>query len=231
MKGYTLGILILSLTACSVQQAKQFIPKVVDGTFIYYDKIESNSELTSIFKKEKTPLLIVNNNVYLTPDDCLCNRNSGGDAESRSMGGDDSNRKMDGDKDKRLAGGDMGSRNLGGDAGSRDSGGDTESRNSGGDTESRNSGGDTDTRKSGGDTDTRKLGGDIDDRDLAGDKSGRKSGGEQESRNASGDQLSIGCRLKKPCDLKLINSRENLKIFFYDEFGLREVEGGLISIR
>ena len=177
---------LMTFISCSTQTAKRFVPKVINGAFTHIGNIKDHKELGAIYGDEKAPLLVINNQVYLTPDRCLCNRKTGGDKDGR---------------------------------------------NAGGDKEGRNSGGDKEGRNFGGDKDSRSMGGDKDGRNAGGDKEGRNSGGDKESRNTAGEILSISCQLKKPCNLKLVNVRENMTMFFFDEFGVRKIEGVEILLR
>lgn len=228
-----------------------------NASLVLVEKVDSHSELASIYEQEKTPLIIINNSVYRTPKTCLCDRNAGGDANGRKGGSDGKGRNNGADTDGRDAGGDGEGRSMGGDTDGRNAGGDANGRNKGGDADGRNAGGDSDNRNAGGDGEGRSMGGDTDGRNAGADGKGRKSGADGKGRNSGsdgkgrnagsdkngrdggsdgkgrnggGDKSQLQCTKTKECILQLINVREGITVHFYDAFGLREFEGGEIEL-
>ena len=187
------------------------------------------------------PVLSIGTQLYVTPDECLCQRRSSGDKDDRDGAGDKDGRdgagdKEDrdsaGDKDGRDGAGDKDGRNAAGDKDGRDGAGDKDGRNAAGDDDTRSFGGDAEGRSTSGDTDGRNGAGDRDDRSAAGDKDGRNANGDKDGRNNGGDRQIIQCRLnKKTCTMELINVREGLQITFVDDFGERVIIGKSIDLR
>lgn len=224
-------VVVLSVN-CQAQLNVGSLLKSQKGVFDFETPAENDATIESLMASSDRPLLAIGSQLYVTPEGCLCNRNSAGDKDGRKGAGDKEGRKGAGDKDDRAQAGDKDGRNAAGDKDGRNQAGDKNGRDDGGDKDTRNDGADEEVRTFGGDESGRKAAGDKDGRNGAGDKDGRNAAGDKDDRDAGGDRLEVRCRLdKKQCVLELINLREGVRVLFIDAFGERVVQGGLVELR
>lgn len=209
---------VLSLLAigCSSTQPTGNLQKI--GNMV------DREQLQKLYKELQVPLVLVGNDIFLPPKECLCDeqRNYGAGEEQRSLGGGEEQRRLGGGEEQRHLGGSKEERRIAGEGEKRELSGSGEKRTLGGDVEGRKTGGEDETRRIGVIGESRQVSGGAEQRAQAGATERRIHGGEGEG---------LQCVKLPDCEGFEILNGSRLEIRVFDGETIRVIRGGVVHLR
>ncbi|HXG39294.1 MAG TPA: hypothetical protein VNL36_11045 [Bacteroidota bacterium] len=172
-------------------------------------------QLQKLYKELQVPLVLVGNDIFLPPKECLCDeqRNYGAGEEQRSLGGGEEQRHLGGSKEERRIAGEGEKRELSGSG------------------EKRTLGGDVERRKTGGEDETRRIGVIGESRQVSGGAEQRAQAGATERRIHGGEGEGLQCVKLPDCEGFEILNGSRLDIRIFDGVTIRVISGGIVHLR
>ncbi|MFC5413167.1 hypothetical protein ACFPMF_27850 [Larkinella bovis] len=247
------GIAFLTALQLAYGQSSESSLEKTKRVLELVDEYQSNSQLDSLLKSHRSPLVLIDQFIFVPHQGCYYPRHSKGTYEERNAGGDNEQRGRGGlINSKQKAGGVFAQRKSEGGLSERETGGEITSRETGGDDSYRQQAGGKVKRTEGGETADRSQKGDDSQRSAAGKNKTRTEGGETTDRNTKGNNTnrfteganrkrrwSGAFKLRKPQEVDenvycqketsqpaflLSNVPTGMKVEVYDFMGRRKVE-------